>query len=355
MAHSWKFYTRTDKAWRALLVSIKKAEHSIDFEKYIFTDDLIGRKFINLFLEKAKKGVQVRLLLDSHGSQHFYRSPVVHSLEDAGVEIVFFNRIFPRWVYKYSWWFLRDHRKIVIIDEEIGFIGGIGVREDTGSDRDTYLEIVGPVVDRLKRSFDRMWLRASQKKRLFRIFKPKNNSTFDVLNNAPYPKERYIYQRLIGKIKGAKKYIYLTTPYFVPSRRLFKYLRQASKRGVDVRILIPQNSDHPFVDRASHSYFGRLLRNEIKIFRYKEFIHAKTAVVDGCWGMVGSSNLDNLSLLFNYEANIESKNKKFIKELENHFKKDLKKAAELHLEVWMNRSSRDKLKESVARLFRKFL
>ena len=161
---------------------------------------------------------------------------------------------------------------------------------------------------------------------------------------------------MIRAVRCAKKSIYITTPYFVPTRHLSRILRSASKRGVDVKVIVPQWSDHPAVDLCSRSFFMKMLKVGIKIYLYKgEMIHSKTITIDGTWSSVGTLNLDSVSLLYNFEANIISTNNLFTKELVEHFSMDLKDTEEVTIENWKNRYWFERLSTSFMRLFRDFL
>ncbi len=153
-------------------------------------------------------------------------------------------------------------------------------------------------------------------------------------------------------MRGAREKIYLTTPYFAPDRRLLRVLKLAAHRGVDVRLLVPDSSDHLFVDFSGRSFFRELLHAGIRIYEYKgRMIHAKTAIVDNDWSTVGSLNFDNISLRYNFEANIVSTDRQFAKELESHFVVDLHNAKEIILTEWERRSPIFKIIERIARLF----
>jgi cardiolipin synthase len=302
-----QFYTKTSDAWDTMLSDIKSAKESIDIEQYIFVVDAVGKRFLNLLIDKARDGVKVRLLCDTVGSYTFYRSPIPEELKRVGIEVKFFNPISPWRIANFTSNFFRDHRKIMIIDNAIGHIGSDCVDERMRNWRDTHMRVIGPIVTDLKETFEVVW---SHVQNIFRIrfrriihFVKK----FDLLTNSPSLRQRYVYQAMINNIRNAQKYIYLTTPYFVPDTRLFRVMRLAAKRGVDVRLLLPSMADHIFIDHARESYFTLALKSGIKIYLYyPEMMHAKAAVIDDVWATAGSYNLDNLSAIFNLESNIAS-------------------------------------------------
>jgi cardiolipin synthase len=344
---SWKFYLSPDTVWEGMTQACEQARFSIDCEQYIFEDDFLGKRFLELFAEKARKGIRVRLLVDAVGSSGLSGSKELVKAVNAGVKVQFFNPIRPWWVHQLLDRFLRTHRKLLIIDGEVGFIGGTGIRADASGRRDTNVRICGPVVDEFIAAFEQMWVKTLANKHIFGFKKPfVQDSDFALLTNSPYFRQRFTYWALVERIRAAKKYIYLTTPYFVPDRRLSRALRGAARRGVEVRLVVPNKSDFKITDLATRSYFGLALRAGVRIFKYQpSFIHAKTFVIDDVWASVGSSNLDSLSLMFNYEADLASTDNKFIEEIKWHFIEDSKQCREVLLREWRKRSIWQRLGE----------
>lgn len=353
---AWKFYTTSSDAWDAMLADCEAARHAIDLEQYLFVNDKIGRRFADVLMRKAREGVRVRVLLDGAGSFGVFVSGLPEEMRSAGVQVRFFNPISPWRVSNILSWYFRDHRKIIVVDGEIGHVGGVCVEDIMANWRDTQLRIQDPVVGEMQEAFERMWdYVATGGKRSFP--KPASQSEdFSFLTNSPRLRQRFVYWALIGAIRGAASHIYLTSPYFIPDPRFFRALRAAARRGVDVRLLVSGPSDHPFVDIASNSYYQRAFRSGIRIFRYQgRRLHAKTAIVDGEWATVGTTNLDNLSLLFNYEGNITTTNSKMIWGLSVQFKEDLEYARELTRKEWRQRPRIEKFLEKVMWPFHKFL
>lgn len=354
---TWKFYTTPQATWDAMYADCEQATVSIDLEQYIFVNDVVGSRFIALFREKAKQGVRVRLHCDMVGSILFYSSPLLfRQLIQDGIEIQFFNPISPWRVYNFLGWFFRDHRKILIVDNRVGYTGGIGINTRMESWRDTQVRLEGPVVQDMTYAFDHLWM-VTAHKRYIKYERPDQyNKGFTFATNAPHRKQRFIYRGYIDTIRNAQTSIYLTTPYFIPDLRMFRVLRLAAKRGVDVRILVPGNSDHRIVDIASNSYFGLAMRSGIKIYKYhNKMIHAKIAIIDGRWASVGSTNLDNLSFLFNYEANLLSTNPKFVQDVQDQFFADLAESVQIQRKQWSERSLLQKATEVLSWPLHKFL
>lgn len=352
----WKFFLRSRDAWDRMLDDCRQAQVSIDMEQYIFEHDEIGKRFIHVLEAKAREGVRVRLLCDAAGSYNLFNSVHIKHLIASGIEVLFFNPIKPWRINNYSSWLFRDHRKVLVIDSRIGYIGGVGIHQRMGDWRDTQVRVEGPVVCELEYVFDQMWNRTREGK-FFRFSRPQAlTKYFYFLTNSPRFHQRFIYHSLIDAIRGARNHIYLTTPYFIPDLRLVRVLRLAARRGVDVRLIVPDASDHPIVDIATQSYFWIMLKAKVRVYLYHDHVlHAKTIVIDDEWASVGSANLDSLSLLFNYEANLVSTNRAFVRELKEHFMDDLQSSREMTLPVWKQRSRVRKFFEAVSWPIHKFL
>lgn len=333
-----------------------EAEHSIEIEQFLFYNDRIGNKFVDLLIHKAKEGVRVRLLVDSAGSFGYFGAALEKRLLRGGVDLLFFNPI-SIWQWRASpIWLLRDHRKLLIVDKKVGFIGGVGIADKLEGWRDTHVRFVGSVVHELQEAFDHMWWIAVRNK-FVRYKKPRPTvDGFTVVTNAPHRRQRFIYRTLIEAVRNAKKYVYLTSPYFVPDYKFFRVLRLAAKRGVDVRVLLPNKSDHPLVDQASDWHYSRAFAAGIRIFEYHGMLHTKSLVIDGDWSTMGSSNMDNLSSFINYEINVISTDRRFTEELKMHFLMDSspEKAEEVDPRTWHNRSLWKQFKELFAAPFGRF-
>jgi cardiolipin synthase len=326
----------------------EKAEKSIDCQMFIFADDKIGRRFIDLFIKKVSEGVRVRLLFDMVGSYPLYISGLPEDLQARGIEVRFFNPVSPWRIRNFTSNFFRMHNKLLVIDHYIVHTGGVNIREDLETWRDSNIRLVGDLGEDATFIFARMWRIVEQRKFLSFTKSLVYVKNFAFRTNAPHLRQRFIYNELIDVIRNAKKYVYLTTPYFVPDIRLLRVLRLAAKRGVDVRILLPLNSDHTVVDFASQSYFTLLIKAGVKIFRYDgSVLHAKTAVVDREWATLGSFNLDSQSLLFNYELNVVSNGHDFAFEMQEIFIKDIQSAEQVVAADWYKRPFSRKLIEAI--------
>lgn len=355
--HTWDIYTTANEAWEAMYADCATAKESILLEQYIFTqDEIIGQRFAYLLMQKAAEGVDVKILLDAAGSFKLYHSGIPKLLRESGAEIIFFKPIKLHLAYKINAWFFRDHRKMLVVDGKIGHVGGVGINGRMKNWRDTHVRITGEVVSEIEEAFYN--LRARTLDRTTRRYPRRKDfdKTFHFVTNSPHYRRRYLYQSLVENIRSARKSIYITSPYFIPDIRIFRLLRLASKRGVDVRIITPLLSDHMLVDLASYSYFGLALRSGARVYTYiDQVLHAKSILIDESWASVGSSNLDNLSLLFNYEGNIISTDKKFVSELVKHFHQDTAHSLEILRHQWRHRPLWQKIAEVLTWPFHKIL
>ena len=346
---TWKFHTRSAEAWDSMYADCVAATKCIDLELFIFGIDGVGKRFSEVLRKKQKEGVVVRIICDAVGSFDLLNSDIEKSLIADGIKIKFFNPINPWRVGNFSSWFLRDHRKLLLVDRAVAHTGGVGLEDRMANWRDTTVRIMGPVVAEMQADFDQMW--ALIPKRTFSHLRPvfTDGEAFSFLTNSPRFRRRYIYHDLRKTIRAAKKYIYLTSPYFVPSIKIFTALRKAARRGVDVRLLLSKQSDVRTADIATGSYFLLALHAGIKIYLYDPatVFHAKTGMIDDIWGSVGSANMDNLSLLLNFEGNIKSSDLEFITGLKQQFMDDLSRAQIVTKEDWARRPFLLKVLETI--------
>ncbi|MDE1941323.1 MAG: hypothetical protein KGI66_04345, partial [Patescibacteria group bacterium] len=354
-------YASNEEAWLAMLHDCAHAERSIVLEQFIFVDDDFGRKLMNVCAERASHGVKVRFLWDAAGSFSFFGSDIAAELKEKGIEVLFWKTLVPSYfkVSSIRSWFLRNHRRTLVVDGRIGYTGSICVSDALRNWRDTNVRVEGRVAADMENAFERMWHRAKKSKKL-PPRKPSGDPDFRYLTNYPAPGRRHIYSTIIKAFKNARHYAYVTTPYFVPTHRLFNAIREAAERGVDVRLIIPERSNHyPALDIGARSFFSPLLEAGARIFLYPsvdgQIIHSKTIVVDGDWSTVGSMNLDSVSLLYNFEANIVSNDTRFAEELAAHFVRDMNASKEVSLEEWKSRLFVEKIPETLIKLVRKFL
>jgi len=340
-----------------MLADCAAAKKTIVLEQFIFTADEYGTRLINICAERAQAGVKVRFLWDAAGSFTFWGSTIVDDLAHKGIELKFWRTLIPSYmtVPNLRAWFLRDHRRTLVIDEKVGYTGSICVSDRYRDWRDTNVRLIGSVVSEMSNAFERMWGRAAHRRPLPPRVKVADPD-FRYVTNYPAPGRRHISQALEKALKKARSYVYITTPYFVPTHHLVHLLKKAALRGVEVRIMLPEQTEYYAVDLGARSYFHTLLESGVHIFLYTgNVIHSKSTVIDGTWSTVGTLNLDRLSLLYNFEANIISDNPHFARELEIHFEKDLTHSKEVTLQEWQSRFFLEKIPEILIRAVRKFL
>ena len=358
-------YSDGKEFFDALLKSLNKAKKSINIEFYIFKNDDIGTKILDILEEKAKNGVEVRLLYDSVGSRLLNRN-VLKKLRAVGGKT---GEFFPSWLKLININMnFRNHRKIVVIDNKVAFVGGFNVGDEyLGKDkkfgywRDTHIKFKGSAVKDLNLRFLADWRYATKEEvDLSHILEISDenigepNTGIQIVSSGPNLSDRYeIKLAYLKMIQRAKKYLYIQSPYLIIDKSISDSLKLASASGVDVRIMIPGKGDHPFVYWANLVYAGDLLEYGVKIYHYDRsaFLHAKTVVIDDEICSIGTANMDTRSFELNFEVNAFIYSETISKQQKSEFEKDILKSEELTLEKYQNRSRGVKIKESLSRLF----
>lgn len=299
--------------YAALEEAIERAEHHVFAEYYLVRRGKTADWFRDLLVRAAKRGVKVKLLIDGYGSfwiSHRWLRP----LRKAGAEIVFF---LPARLLLFQPMNLRNHRKIVVVDGKVALTGGINIGDEYrgagGPWRDTHLRIEGPAVLPLLLVLAQDWRFAAKKEipsaeidRARHADKNAGGATVAIVRSGPDiagPERETIHRVLFSAITSARESVYITTPYFIPDRSILVALQTAALRGLDVRILFPSKSNHPFVFQAGRSFYEDLLAAGVAIYEYGPgMIHSKTMVVDGTVALVGSANMDIRSFRLNFEV-----------------------------------------------------
>ena len=342
-----RLLTTGDACFDEFVAAINSARRSINLETYIFNSDAVGWMIAELLVKKARRGVEVNVIYDAVGC--LGTSPALFAfLRSGGVEIVEFHPIIP-W-RKYFNIDMRDHRKLLVVDGRVAFVGGMNIgneyagRKYRGGDwRDTHLRIEGPAVRNVQFFFFENWYRYGgamvDSARHFPVLGKPGEKLLMVLCSKSRRQVKPIQESYISAINFAKQSIYITNAYFIPDARIYRALVRAARRGVDVRLLLPGKSDLAFVQHASRYLYKRYLRHGIRVYEYRRSIlHAKTAVIDGIWSTVGSSNIDRRSFSRNLEINAILLDQPFGEEMERVFFADLRKSEELQLQNWKKRS-----------------
>jgi len=358
MTNKWQFYHTSNDAWQAMYQDCALAKKSIWFEQYIIQNNEIGKKFIELFIKKAKEGVKVYILCDWIGSFSLYRSPLVKELRNNKGEIYFYNPIAKWEIFKISSWFRRNHRKTLLIDTEITYVGSICFDQRMHSWRDSVIRLNIPAIAFTIENYFRFILNRIHRNKIKLPFIENTAPTegFECLINTIRYTEKDIYLALLREIKNAKKYIYLLTPYFIPAKKIFNALKEATKRGVKVKLIVPESSDVLLVDYAAIYYYIRAIKSNILIYKYQpKVLHAKYAIIDDNWATIGSLNLDYLSIMRNNELNITITNQQAIAELKNQYELDLTHTRAITLQELHNRPFWQKIIGFIGLTFKQFL
>jgi len=349
---------------------LESATSHIHLEYYIYEDDVTGNAIADVLIRKAREGVEVRFLYDDFGS-HNLKKKFLRRLKDAGVETAPF--------YKVEWYALanrinyRNHRKIIIIDGNKSFVGGINIsdryRNDFGEKqklywRDTHLMMEGRATFYLQYLFVCDWNFCNEQKlefvpRYFPIYRTDekiDKEVVQIVASGPDSDLPVILYSIIKAIGAATKKVLITSPYFIPGEALVDQLIISAKSGIEIKLLIPGISDSKIVNAAARSYYTELLRYGVRIFEYqKGFVHAKTIVIDDCLSMVGSANMDYRSFDLNFEVNAIVYSETINAQLREAFYNDLKDSIEIKAEDWLNRPKYVFVWEKLVRLLSPFL
>jgi cardiolipin synthase len=351
-------FTNGSDYFRALLRDIDRAQHAIYLETYIFEKDLLGQRVVDALIRAANRGVLVRVLVDGCGSPGWGNN-LARKLERAGIESKVFHP-FPWHVWNWSrsvvhlHWLLkgiylclkansRNHRKVCLIDHRLAYTGSINISKthlstQEGGDgwRDTCVRLKNANINDLLVAFNSAWTHRTIKERIRSIFAHvKANPT--VRLNYNRHRRRILYKNLLRRVDRARERIWITNAYFVPDNFLLKRLIEAANRQVDVRILLPRKSDVSFMPWASSTFYDKLLRSGIRIFEYlPSILHAKSLIIDD-WMLVGSSNLNQRSLLHDLEADIHITTPSATVQLAEQFLTDLEHSAEISLDNWQSK------------------
>lgn len=355
-----KIFTDGKEKFDALLKDLAEAQHHIHLIYYIIRQDEIGKKIMALLIQKAQEGVRVRVIYDALGSRRLSKK-WIQKIRLAGGEVeAFFPARLPLFNLRLNF---RNHRKLVVIDGKIGYIGGfnigneyLGLSTRFGYWRDTHLRITGTAVHQIQNRFILDWSQASQQDLSFQDgYYPTPEQQGDlgiqIVSSGPDSEWEQIKNGYIKMILTAKKYVYIQTPYFIPDDSLLDALRMAALSGIDVRIMIPNKPDHPFVYWATYSYIGELLKAGGKVYIYQNgFLHAKTIVVDDQIASVGTANIDMRSFRLNFEVNAFLYHARTVRQLASIIHKDTLQSTVLTYEGYLERSFSVRFKESISRL-----
>lgn len=356
--NSVEIFTTGEEKFRALFADLRKARHYILLQYYIFSDDELGRRMADLLIEKAREGVSVKVIYDHVGS-FSTKSSFFKRMRREGVDVhPFFRVSFPKLASRINW---RNHRKIVVIDGEVGYIGGmnIAMRYAAGSEkgpawRDTHLRVKGDIVNSLGVSFALDWNLMNQPLDLTpRHAAQKNHGEvgLQIVTSGPIETRHNLSLCFLKAILSARKSVYIQTPYFLPTEALLAALQTAAIGNVDVRIMMPRVPDSRMIRYASYSYITQCLEAGIKVYFYEPgMIHSKLLIIDDNLVSTGSTNFDFRSLENNFEANLLIYSEDVNRRMRDIFFADLQNCSRLKLSEWRKRPYLQRVLESMVRL-----
>ncbi|MDR1562837.1 MAG: cardiolipin synthase [Dysgonamonadaceae bacterium] len=348
--------TEGNRMFEALLSDLSKAQHHIHIESFIFKNDETGIKVREILMKKANEGVEVRFIYDNIANwlvpRKFY-----NEMRNSGIEITSLMKAhITKFANRINY---RNHRKIVVIDGKVAYTGGMNISNNYFANpnwRDTHLRILGQGVLGLQANFLIDWYSSGKAFLDDAIYFPETKNytqnLMQIATGGPYSLYHNLLQATVNIIISAKKYIYMQTPYFLPSDSLYQALQMAALSGIDVRLMVSRRSDSAYVDPAAHSYYGDLLEAGMKIYEIEgKFMHAKTIVTDDMLSVIGSANLDFRSFETNFEINCYIYDSDIAKQNKEIFLCDMKECREVRFESWRKRSQWHMFIDSFMRLF----
>lgn len=354
-----RIYTNGKDKFKDLLKDIRRAKHHIHIQYYIMDDDEIGNQVKNALISKAREGVKIRMLYDDVGCWAV-RKYFFQDMKDAGIELYPFLRVaFPVFTSKVNY---RNHRKIVVIDGQIGYMGGMNIADRYvkglawGAWRDSHFRFAGKGVHGLQSAFLVDWYAVSRDILSDRIFFPPvetyTDSLLQVATSGPTGPWRTLLQATTFLIANAKKYVYIQTPYFLPTEGLNQALQTAALGGVDVRLMIPKRSDTRSTNMASRSFLDEMIKAGVRVYFYKPgFLHAKMLVSDDIVTAIGSANMDFRSFEHNFEVNAYVYQEQFALDMKRIYRHDIQFCEIATAARWYRRPLTDRIFESFMRLF----
>lgn len=353
-----EIFTEASLLYEKMFDDIKNAQHHINLEYYIFAPDKIGQRMMEALKEKAREGVEVRVIIDDVGSWNF-RKKHEEELREAGVEV---ERYLPVHLSLFSSRVnYRNHRKILVIDGKIGYTGGMNIADryidgvKWGVWRDTHCRYEGPVVLGLQNVFFEDWYFVRQvlisDEFYYPVPKPCGEVNVQTVVSGPDMEWEAIMQIFAKSFSMANKRVFIETPYFLPPESLVTALQSAALSGVDVRLILPRKSDAVLTLWSTFSYISEMLKSGVKVYFYQPgFIHSKVAIVDDAVSFVGSANMDFRSFEQNFELNTIVYDEKTTSQLIEMFENDLANSEQVSEVEWEKRSNLNKIMESIARL-----
>jgi cardiolipin synthase len=356
-----RILTNGEETFSNIIQELKKAKHHIHLEYYIVRDDHIGGVLKDVLIQKVREGVKVRFIYDAVGSWKLARS-YIYELRNVGVEIVAFGPLrLPLLNNKFNF---RNHRKIIVIDGSVGFMGGLNIGDEYlgrnpnfGFWRDTHLMVKGEAVRTLQLIFLQDWYYSTDHSFLSDEYLQTSLSLHhehggvQMIAGGPDSEWTIIKSIFFKMITSAEESVWIASPYFVPDDDIFQALKVAALSGLDVRLLVPKNPDKRIVFHASRTYFPEMLAAGVRIFQYNEgFMHSKIVIVDHQLASIGTTNMDMRSFHLNFEVNAFLYRTESTQHLVNDFLEDIKVSQEVNIDEFTKRNMGLKILESTCRL-----
>lgn len=351
-----------EEAYPAMLVAIRRARETVNLSSYIFDADGIGSEFVDHLIAAAARGVEVRIIIDALGEKYSRLSPR-RAFRNTPVRLV---RYLP--LRHGAYINLRNHRKILIVDGQEAFTGGMNIRSrhlnasepSVDSIHDVHFSVKGPVVADLQGTFLSDWYFVTGEKLqnhcFFPVLEPQGNALACCVADGPDREFRKIEQIVKGALSCAKSQVYIMTPYFIPDREMISALVTAALRGVDIRIVLPGFNNLPFVDWASRALLWELQVNGIRVYyQPPPFVHTKLLLADNIWSLIGSANMDTRSLRLNFELDLSVFDTELSFTIGRHFDRAFARSHEVTLQEIAERSLPTRLRDNFARLFSPYL
>ncbi len=346
-----QLFSDPKKIYEKMVSDIRNAKKEILLETYIYSDDKIGRLFRDELMKKAANGVKIKVMIDGWGRE--VNRKFFEDLTGLGAKLRFFRE------FKYSWSFIddnheRNHRKLLVIDGNISYIGSMNITAKCLNWSELVLRVEGNIGKAFRNSFNRSWKKFNiwSKQKIKKIV----HESYELIHCSPSELSKSSFEKNYRKlIGGANRDIIIETPYFVPSVGIRREIGRALERGIEIKLILPKKSDVWLVDVVRNRYLGKLHKSGVKIYYHPKILHSKLLVVDDNFFLFGSSNLDYRSFLHQYEINLFGRDEKIIKELKKHFNKNLGKSKRFNYALWKNRWKLNKVIEKIVVWFQEYL
>jgi len=355
LLNTFMVFTEGDELYEDMLAGIRNAQVAIAMESYIFEPDEIGLLFIEALIERASAGVSVKLHLDAFGSALLSDSPERARMQSAGIALKWFNPW--RWLKPFRF-NRRNHRKLLVVDDHTAWLGGFNIHRENslrvyGKDRwlDVQVRIEGPLAKQAVVYFNQLWhARSDWSPRVV----PSEDSI--LVSNHNQLQRHQLRRMLALQFHKAKKQIWLCTPYFMPDHFLQEQMVKAARRGIDVRLLLPYETDRPITQWVARATYTSLIACGVRIYEYEpRFIHAKMMIIDSDWCTVGSANLDYRSFFVNYEINLVSSRPYLVEQLQQIYSNDLAQSRKINAQKWAQRGWQQRLYQMIGAVLRRIL